>query len=53
MVHDPDQYSTDLMKCIYALDERDAAEGTQVRAYALVGGSAPSLTGNDARMTIE
>ena len=53
MVHDPDQYSTDLMKCIYALDERDAAEGTQVRAYALIGGSAPSLMENDARMTIE
>lgn len=32
MVYDPDQYSTDLMKCIHALEERDAAAGTQVRA---------------------
>lgn len=37
MIYDPDQYSTDLMKCIHALEERDAAAGTEV--CARIGGS--------------
>ena len=41
------------MKCIRALDERDAAEGTQVRALAFADGPAPALTAEDARMMTE
>ncbi|KAH9838419.1 thiamine pyrophosphokinase [Rhodofomes roseus] len=37
VVHDPDQYATDLMKCIRALEEKDTAEGTQ-SDLILIGG---------------
>ena len=30
VVHDPDQYSTDLMKCITALEQKEKAEGSEV-----------------------
>lgn len=30
VVHDRDQDSTDLMKCIYALQDKEKAEGVQV-----------------------
>ncbi|KZT73150.1 Thiamin pyrophosphokinase [Daedalea quercina L-15889] len=37
VVHDPDQYSTDLMKCIHAVEEKDAREGTQSDLILLGG----------------
>jgi thiamine pyrophosphokinase len=30
VVHDEDQYSTDLMKCIQALEAKEEAEGGEV-----------------------
>ncbi|EIN03724.1 Thiamin pyrophosphokinase [Punctularia strigosozonata HHB-11173 SS5] len=30
VVHDEDQYSTDLMKCVHALEEKEKSEGVQV-----------------------
>ncbi|KAH9928620.1 thiamine pyrophosphokinase, vitamin B1-binding domain-containing protein [Fomitopsis serialis] len=37
VVYDPDLYATDLMKCIRALEERDAAEGIQSDLIILGG----------------
>ncbi|KAI0734209.1 thiamine pyrophosphokinase [Fomitopsis betulina] len=37
VIYDLDQYSTDLMKCIHALEERDAAAGTESDLIILGG----------------
>ncbi|GJE96603.1 thiamin pyrophosphokinase [Phanerochaete sordida] len=37
VVQDHDQYSTDLMKCVFALQEKEAAEGTQYDLVILGG----------------
>jgi len=37
VVHDPDQYATDLMKCINALSEKEKTEGTEYDIVLLGG----------------
>ncbi|KIJ67070.1 hypothetical protein HYDPIDRAFT_85334 [Hydnomerulius pinastri MD-312] len=37
VVHDPDQYSTDLMKCVHALEEKEKAEGHKYEILILGG----------------
>lgn len=45
VIHDHDQYSTDLMKCVQALTEKEQAEGCKVSiARTPHGGMQPSLT---------
>ncbi|KAH7884514.1 thiamine pyrophosphokinase [Phlebopus sp. FC_14] len=37
VLHDPDQYSTDLMKCVQALEEKEKSEGQQYELLILGG----------------
>ncbi|TRM58540.1 thiamine pyrophosphokinase [Schizophyllum amplum] len=38
VVYDGDQYSTDLMKCVSALEEKERAEGTEQHDIIILGG---------------
>ncbi|KZP31661.1 Thiamin pyrophosphokinase [Athelia psychrophila] len=43
IIHDADQYSTDLMKCVSALEQKEASEGSKQYIIIFLGGLAGRL----------